>query len=69
MSAVHTAVPAVPVQRVDEPTEQGAVVADAHGHVFVRLEHRWWQAGGATVDPVLWPDIHAVAVKSYGDPS
>jgi hypothetical protein len=53
---------------IEEPTGQHAVVVNAAGGVFVRLEHRWWQAGVATTEPVLWPDIHATAVKSWGAP-
>jgi hypothetical protein len=52
---------------IPEPTGQHAVVVNADGAVFVRLEHRWYQAGGPTVDPVLWPHIHAVRVVSWGE--
>lgn len=55
-----------PVEPMDEPTGQWAIVADAFQVPFVRIGHRWYRAGDVTTEPVLWPLTGAVELISRG---
>lgn len=52
---------------IAEPTGQYALVVSAADEVFVRVGHRWYQAGVSTTEPIPWPDIRPVRVVSWGE--